>query len=180
MGMTSIIKSSYALSESLLHIFYSQIHLSLCEHSTKLEQLNGSNDISFILYSFTFLTLCQIATAILEVPAHVSRVHASRRTFQLLADRSCMLPVIHSVAFKTLKDKVVNIFIVILFFLRFVFHCQSVQHLVCQLSSFISIFFIVALFLLPLSPVSMLFLSHNVFNLLRFKLLLSTLVGRFQ
>ena len=40
------------------------------------------------------------------MPCGVSRVHASRRVFQLLADRQSMIPVIHSVTFKVLKDKV--------------------------------------------------------------------------
>ena len=64
-----------------------------------------------ISHHFAFNTehlfsLHQVAAAILEVPSGVSRVHASRRTFQMLADRSCMLPVIHSVVFSSLKDKV--------------------------------------------------------------------------
>jgi len=46
-----------------------------------------------------------IATSILEVPPGVSRVHASRRVFQLLADRNSMIPVVHSVAFSQLKSK---------------------------------------------------------------------------
>jgi (E)-4-hydroxy-3-methylbut-2-enyl-diphosphate synthase len=47
----------------------------------------------------------KVATAILEVPPGVSRVHASRRVFQLLADRNSMIAVVHSVAFSQLKDK---------------------------------------------------------------------------
>ncbi len=42
---------------------------------------------------------------IIEVPNHVSRVHASRRVFQLLGENSNNLPVIHSLAFDSLKDK---------------------------------------------------------------------------
>ena len=42
---------------------------------------------------------------IVEVPQRVSRVHASRRVFQLLADRNSLLPVIHHLAYDSLKDK---------------------------------------------------------------------------
>jgi (E)-4-hydroxy-3-methylbut-2-enyl-diphosphate synthase len=42
---------------------------------------------------------------IVEVPNHVSRVHASRRVFQLLGENSNNLPVIHSLAFDSMKDK---------------------------------------------------------------------------
>ena len=41
----------------------------------------------------------KVCMAILEVPAHVSRVHASRRAFQMLFDVGCELPVVHSLAF---------------------------------------------------------------------------------
>lgn len=41
----------------------------------------------------------KFTTLIVEVPSHVSRVHASRRVFQILADLECNVPVIHSLAF---------------------------------------------------------------------------------
>jgi (E)-4-hydroxy-3-methylbut-2-enyl-diphosphate synthase len=41
----------------------------------------------------------KIALCILEVPPHVSRVHASRRAFEMLARTDCALPVIHSITF---------------------------------------------------------------------------------
>lgn len=47
----------------------------------------------------------RVITIIIEVPSHVSRVHASRRIFQLLVDRQCVLPVIHHLAFSSLRDK---------------------------------------------------------------------------
>jgi (E)-4-hydroxy-3-methylbut-2-enyl-diphosphate synthase len=54
----------------------------------------------------TFKTVVSMAamkekftTLIVEVPNHVSRVHASRRVFQILADLECNVPVIHSLAF---------------------------------------------------------------------------------
>lgn len=47
----------------------------------------------------------KIAMIILEVPNHVSRIHASRRVFQLLHNHGCDLPVIHSLAFGNLKNK---------------------------------------------------------------------------
>lgn len=47
----------------------------------------------------------KVAMLILEVPNHVSRVHASRRTFQLIADRESSLPVVHSLAFNSISDK---------------------------------------------------------------------------
>jgi len=40
-----------------------------------------------------------VVVSILEVPSHSSRVHASRRVFQLLADRKSSLPVIHSLVY---------------------------------------------------------------------------------
>jgi (E)-4-hydroxy-3-methylbut-2-enyl-diphosphate synthase len=45
-----------------------------------------------------------IASLILEVPTKASRVHASRRVFQLLHDRKSTLPVVHSMVFSP-KDK---------------------------------------------------------------------------
>ena len=47
----------------------------------------------------------KVMTLIAEVPSHVSRVHASRRVFQLLADRGSELPVVHSLVFNSVKDK---------------------------------------------------------------------------
>lgn len=47
----------------------------------------------------------KVVMAIIEVPNRVSRVHASRRVFQLLSDRNSQLPVVHSLAFDTIKDK---------------------------------------------------------------------------
>lgn len=47
----------------------------------------------------------KVAMGILEVPAGVSRVHASRRVFQLIADRQSDLPVVHSVSFTAAKSK---------------------------------------------------------------------------
>lgn len=70
----------------------------------KLSNVEMSHHFAFN-YEHLF-SLHQVAVAILEVPSGVSRVHASRRTFQMLADRECMLPVIHSVVFSSLKDKV--------------------------------------------------------------------------
>lgn len=40
-----------------------------------------------------------VTTTILEVPTHTSRIHASRRAFQLLSDIDSDLPVVHSLAF---------------------------------------------------------------------------------
>eukprot|EP00597_Dinobryon_sp_UTEXLB2267_P015824 CAMPEP_0170117650 /NCGR_PEP_ID=MMETSP0020_2-20130122/13139_1 /TAXON_ID=98059 /ORGANISM="Dinobryon sp., Strain UTEXLB2267" /LENGTH=667 /DNA_ID=CAMNT_0010346295 /DNA_START=244 /DNA_END=2250 /DNA_ORIENTATION=+ len=45
----------------------------------------------------------KVVMALLEVPAHVSRVHASRRAFQLLHNNQVNLPVIHSLAFPKQK-----------------------------------------------------------------------------
>ena len=45
-----------------------------------------------------------VTTIILEVPSHVSRVHASRRCFQLLSNTNCQLPVVHSLNLNS-KDK---------------------------------------------------------------------------
>lgn len=47
----------------------------------------------------------KVVMAIVEVPNRVSRVHASRRVFQLLNDRNSQLPVVHSLAFENIKDK---------------------------------------------------------------------------
>ena len=47
----------------------------------------------------------KVVMAILEVPNHVSRVHASRRVFQLLANINSELPVVHSLALDKVKDK---------------------------------------------------------------------------
>jgi (E)-4-hydroxy-3-methylbut-2-enyl-diphosphate synthase len=47
----------------------------------------------------------KLVMAILEVPDDTSRVHASRRAFQLIADNKCDLPVVHSLAFSQLKNK---------------------------------------------------------------------------
>jgi hypothetical protein len=89
--------------------------LMLCYHSMKYaypytapnvdlsHHVSSHNITSHHMYLILFH---QVAVAILEVPSGVSRVHASRRTFQLLADRECMLPVVHSVVFSSLKDKV--------------------------------------------------------------------------
>jgi len=46
----------------------------------------------------------RLAMIIIEVPSQHSRVHASRRVFQLLADRDIELPVIHSLKL-AVKDK---------------------------------------------------------------------------
>jgi len=50
------------------------------------------------------LSASLVVMAVLEVPAHVSRVHASRRAFQLLTDRGSTLPVIHSLVFPSSVD----------------------------------------------------------------------------
>eukprot|EP01038_Epipyxis_sp_PR26KG_P007665 gene7665-10429_t len=47
----------------------------------------------------------KISMLILEVPFKASRVHASRRAFQMLANIDSKLPVIHSLAFENIKDK---------------------------------------------------------------------------
>lgn len=62
-----------------------------------------------VLKSVSMLT-DKIAMIILQVPAHVSRVHASRRAFQMLADIACDLPVIHAIHFdkpETSKDELI-------------------------------------------------------------------------
>ena len=43
----------------------------------------------------------KVVMAILEVPVHVSRVHASRRAFQMLFNINSELPVVHSLAFSS-------------------------------------------------------------------------------
>jgi len=47
----------------------------------------------------------KVALAILEVPQGTSRVHASRRVFQMIADRKSDIPVVHSLNFQQLKSK---------------------------------------------------------------------------
>lgn len=47
----------------------------------------------------------KIVTLILQVPAPSSRVHASRRVFELLQRSDCDLPVIHSLHFEQVRDK---------------------------------------------------------------------------
>jgi (E)-4-hydroxy-3-methylbut-2-enyl-diphosphate synthase len=47
----------------------------------------------------------KIVVGILEVPNHVSRVHASRRVFQLLAEHGSNLPVVHHLLYDHINDK---------------------------------------------------------------------------
>lgn len=47
----------------------------------------------------------KLAVGIIEVPNHTSRVHASRRVFQMLHNQDSNIPIIHSLAFDDLKDK---------------------------------------------------------------------------
>ena len=47
----------------------------------------------------------KVITGILEVPSHSSRVHASRRVFQLLSDNLCQLPIVHSLSYSHLQSK---------------------------------------------------------------------------
>lgn len=47
----------------------------------------------------------KISLVIIEVPLHVSRVHASRRVFQLLHNINSNLPIIHSVVFDKVPSK---------------------------------------------------------------------------
>ena len=47
----------------------------------------------------------KLVLGIIEVPLHVSRVHASRRVFQLLHDINGNLPIIHSVVFDKTPSK---------------------------------------------------------------------------
>lgn len=42
---------------------------------------------------------------IIEVPKHVSKVHASRRVFQMLAERESTLPIIHHLDYDDITDK---------------------------------------------------------------------------
>lgn len=46
-----------------------------------------------------------VTMAFLEVPQDTSRVHASRRVFQLLHENSCTIPIIHSLSYNKLNDK---------------------------------------------------------------------------
>ena len=47
----------------------------------------------------------KISLGIIEVPLHVSRVHASRRVFQMLHNINSNLPIIHSVVFDKVPSK---------------------------------------------------------------------------
>jgi hypothetical protein len=51
------------------------------------------------------IDLLQIAMGILEVPPHVSKVHASRRVFQLLTERESTLPIVHHLLYDDITDK---------------------------------------------------------------------------
>ena len=47
----------------------------------------------------------KVSMILIEVPNHVSRVHASRRVFEILANHNIQLPVIHHLAYDKLNDK---------------------------------------------------------------------------
>jgi (E)-4-hydroxy-3-methylbut-2-enyl-diphosphate synthase len=47
----------------------------------------------------------RFVVTICEVPSHVSRVHAARRVFQLLGERNCETPVVHSLVYENCKTK---------------------------------------------------------------------------
>ena len=92
--------TSQEISDTLMPCFHSIKYTYPCTApNVDLSHHITSHHMCLILFH-------QVAVAILEVPSGVSRVHASRRTFQMLADRACMLPVVHSVVFSSLKDKV--------------------------------------------------------------------------
>ena len=55
-------------------------------------------------YSFIGSATALVATVIIDVPGETSRVHASRRVFQLLSDMKSVMPVVHSMSISP-KDK---------------------------------------------------------------------------
>lgn len=75
-----------ALPEGALRYAVKLTGLEPADMYTKLQIICGETD--------------KMVMALLEVPRGTSRVHASRRAFQLLDDISSTLPVIHSVAFE--------------------------------------------------------------------------------
>lgn len=60
-------------------------------------KVTGIEDIS--AYEFIKMAPITVATLIIEVPTDTSRVHASRRVFQILKESGSILPVVHSLAF---------------------------------------------------------------------------------
>ena len=66
-------------------------------------KVTGIEDIS--AYEFIKMAPITVATLIIEVPNDTSRVHASRRVFQILKECGSVLPVVHSLAFDEEKSK---------------------------------------------------------------------------